>query len=241
MDFSALDAEEIDGSQMVKKRGVVDIIFVIDVSGSMGPAISQIGKNIVSFIENLNPEDVKEWRVKVFSFSDLESDTPDISLNVSRDWITSSDQDKGQKLINQFVECIEIVKKQGGGDEPESSLDALYIAAKDGFDAHWTERTRAAVLFTDATPKEFQKETLGGDFDGIQLLSQMINDNHVYTFIFAPKHGDYNQIKTNCSKYVTYNAVNEGGEDPVEALKNIDFADVLKTLGKSISIASAVS
>lgn len=240
MDFSALDTE-IEGSQMIKKRGVVDIIFVIDVSGSMGPAISKVGKNIVSFIENLNPEDVKEWRAKVFSFSDLESDTPDISLNVSRDWITSSEQDKGQKLINQFAECIEIVKKQGGGDEPESSLDALYIAAKDGFDAHWTERTRAVILFTDATSKKIQKETLGGDFDGIQLLSQMINDNHIYTFIFAPKYEDYNQIKTNCSKYVNYDAVNEKGEDPVEALKNIDFKDVLKTLGKSISIASAVS
>jgi len=240
MDFGGFDIE-IEGSQMVKKKGIVDIIFVIDVSGSMGPAISQIGKNIVSFIENLKPEDVKEWRIRVFSFSDLEVDSPDVSLNVSRDWITHDEQDNLQKLVDQFVECIEIVKKQGGGDEPESSLDALYLAARDGFDAHWTERTRAVVLFTDATPKKMQKETLGGDFDGVQLLSQMINDNHVYTFIFAPKHDDYLQVKNNCSKYVNYHVVNESGENPVEALKSVDFADVLKILGKSISQASVVS
>jgi len=240
MDLSAFDTD-IEGTQMVKKKGIVDIIFIIDVSGSMGPAISQVAKNIANFIDNLNPEDVKEWRVRVFSFSDLEVDSPEIALNVTRSWITHNEQDNVQKLVDQLAECYECVKQGGGADEPESSLDALFLAAKDGFDAHWTERTRAVVLFTDATPKKMQKETLGGDFDGLQLLSQMINDNHVYTFIFAPKHDDYLQIKNNCPKYVNYHVINESGENPVEALKSVNFADVLKILGKSISQASVVS
>lgn len=239
MDMSGLDLGEIEGVQEAKKKGVVDIIFVIDTSGSMGPAIYQIGKNIAGFIQNLKPEDVKDWRVRVFSFGDLESDTPDIAMNVNRPWIAKSDDP--QAIVNQFVECIENVKKQGGGDEPESSLDAVFLAARDGFDASWTERTRAIVLFTDATPKPIQKETLGASVDGLQLLSQQITDGHTYLHMFAPVHGDYETIKNNGGKYVNYIPVNPGGENPVEALKSTDFSDVLKTLGKSVSQASMVS
>ena len=236
MDLSGLDVEIEGSGQEAKKKGVVDIIFVIDTSGSMGPVISKIGKNIAGFIDSLNPADIKDWRVRVFSFGDLETDTPDIALNVNRPWT----QDP-QEIVNQLVECIENVKKQGGGDEPESSLDALYLSAKDGFDSSWTERTRAIVLFTDATPKKIVKETLGIDADGLQLLAQQINDSHAYVHLFAPKHDDYIEIKNKCGKYVNYVAIDENGENPVEALRNTDFTDVLKTLGKSISQASLIS
>jgi hypothetical protein len=239
MDMSGLDLGEIEGIQEAKKKGVVDIIFVIDTSGSMGPAISQIGKNISGFVKNLKPEDVKDWRVRVFSFGDLESDTPDIAMNVNRPWVAKSDDP--QAIVDQFVECIENVKKQGGGDEPESSLDAVFLAARDGFDAEWTERTRAIVLFTDASPKKIQKETLGVDADGLMLLSQQITDGHTYLSMFAPTHTDYEAIKNNGGKYVNYVPVNSQGENPVEALKSTDFSDVLTTLGKSVSQASLVS
>lgn len=238
MDLSGLDIE-IEGAQEAKKKGVVDIIFVVDTSGSMGPAISQIGKNITGFVENLKPEDVKEWRVRVFSFGDLQIDAPDIALNVNRPWINKGDSI--QTLVDQFVECIENVRKGGGGDEPESSLDALYLAARDGFDAPWSERTRSIILFTDASPKKIQKETLGVDADGIQLLSQQISDGHTYVHMFAPIHDDYTTLKNNASKYVSYHPVNPQGENPVEALKNTDFTDILKTLGKSVSQASLIA
>lgn len=234
MDLNGLDIE-IEGTQEVKKKGIVDIIFVIDTTGSMGPAISQIGKNIVGFIENLNPENVKEWRVRVFSFGDLETDTPDIAMNVNRSWTTDP-----QEIVNQFIECIENVKKQGGNDEPESSLDAVFLAVRDGFDAPWSERTRVVVLFTDATPKKIQKETIGVNADGLQLLSQQINDGHTYLHIFAPFHDDYLLIKNQAGKYVNYVPLNNQETNSVEALKNINFTDVLKTLGKSVSQASLI-
>lgn len=234
--INKLDEIELGDTNQAKKKGVVDVIFLLDITGSMGPAIVEVGKNIANFIENLNPEIVKDWRVKVLSFGDLESDSPELSLNVSRPYT----QDP-QEIVNQIVECVELVKQCGGGDEPESSLDALYLAARDGFDKSWNDRTRTIVLFTDATPKKITKETLGVDTNSIQLLSQQINDGHVYVHIFAPVHDDYITLKNNCSKYIKYTAINEDGSDPVEALKNIDFAKVLETLGKSVSVASIVS
>mgnify|MGYP000232603996 CR=1 FL=1 len=53
LDLLDLDFE-IEGAQEAKKKGIVDIIFVIDITGSMGPAIKQITHNISQFIENIN-------------------------------------------------------------------------------------------------------------------------------------------------------------------------------------------
>lgn len=236
LDTSALDGIQIEGTQETKKKGVVDIVFLLDISGSMGPAIAQVGKNIATFVQNLKPEEVKDWRVRVMSFGDLEKDSPELSLNINRPFTQNA-----QEIVNQIVECIDLVKQAGGGDEPESSLDALYLAAKDGFDAPWSERTRTVIVFTDASPKKILKETIGIDADGVTLLSQMINDNHVYVHLFAPIHDDYKTLKNNCGKYVNYVVLNENGSNPVEALKNIDFSEALKTLGKSVSQASLIS
>lgn len=242
MDTSGFDgAFDFDGKQPKKaqRKGIVDIIFLIDISASMGPAIAQIGKNIVSFVEGIDTSIVKDWRVKFYSFGDLDTDSAEIKLNVTRPFI-SHDEDH-QKVVDQLLECFELVKKGGGGDEPESSLDAMYLAVKDGFDAPWNERTRAVVLFSDATPKPIKKETLGIDTDAIALLSQQINDNHTYCFMFAPIHDDYKAISINCPKYTKYNAINDDGSEPVEALRNTDFSEILKILGKSVSQASLVS
>lgn len=236
LDLNGLDGIEIEGTQESKKKGVVDIIFLLDISGSMGPAIVNIGKNIGTFVNNLDPKVVKDWRARVFSFGDMESDSAELKLNVSREWTQEP-----QEIVNQIVECVNLVKQAGGGDEPESSLDALYIAARDGFDAHWTERTRSIILFTDASPKKILKETLGADVDGIALLGQQISKNHTYIYMFAPVHDDYSMIKNNVNKYVNYVAIGEDGTSPVEALKNIDFSKALETLGKSVSQASLIS
>ena len=238
LDLLDLDFE-IEGAQEAKKKGIVDIIFVIDITGSMGPAIKQITHNISQFIENINPQDVKDWRVKVYSFGDLSSDPTGVAMNVNRPWISKGDD--LNLLLKQFDECIELVKFNGGGDEPESSLDALYLAARDGFDTDWTERTRAVVLFTDATPKQIQRGTIGVNADGLQLLIQQINDGHTYLHMFAPKHHDYIRLKNGIGRFGNYVAVNEGGESPVKALKQVDFAKVLETLGKSVSQASLIN
>jgi len=241
LDLSKLDNIEIEGTQESKKKGVVDIIFLLDISGSMGPAIIDIIKNVGTFVDNLIPEEeskrlIKDWRARVFSFGDMESDSAEVKLNVSRPWTQEP-----QEIVNQMIECIELVKQGGGGDEPESSLDAMYLAARDGFDSSWTERTRVIILFTDATPKKILKETLGVDADGIALLSQQITDNHTYVHMYAPVHSDYTAIKNNASKYLNYIAIGEDGTSPVEALKNIDFSKALETLGKSVSQASIIA
>src|SRR5688500_1895187 len=61
-----------------KTKGVADIVFLIDVSGSMAPIIDALRRNIEMFIDSLSHGDannaapVKDWRGKVMGYRDIE-------------------------------------------------------------------------------------------------------------------------------------------------------------------------
>ena len=66
--------------QQTKTRGVADIVFLIDVSGSMAPAIDALKANIGTFVESLskgegnNISPVRDWRAKAVGYRDFEHD-----------------------------------------------------------------------------------------------------------------------------------------------------------------------
>ncbi len=140
---------------MATKR-VVDLVFLVDVTGSMTPCIDGLKESIDRFFAYLTDETgntcaIKDWRAKVVGYRDVAFD-------------------KDQWLVdNPFVRTTEEVHDQltklaakGGGDEPESLLDALLTLAdlgetglQDAEDPNkWRARGQAArtvVVFTDAT------------------------------------------------------------------------------------------
>src|SRR5688500_4098972 len=66
-----------------KTKGVADIVFLLDVSGSMALVIDALRRNIEVFIDSLSTGDannaapVKDWRGRVVGYRDAEHD---------RDW-----------------------------------------------------------------------------------------------------------------------------------------------------------
>src|ERR1700754_5134185 len=62
-----------------KTKGVADLVFVVDVSGSMATCINALRKNIEAFIDSLSRGDgnnvapVKDWRGKVVGYRDFDS------------------------------------------------------------------------------------------------------------------------------------------------------------------------
>jgi hypothetical protein len=62
-----------------KTKGVADIVFVIDISGSMAPCIDALRQNIETFVGSLSSGDannaapVKDWRAKVVGYRDIEA------------------------------------------------------------------------------------------------------------------------------------------------------------------------
>jgi len=238
-DFSKFDSMQFDGAQEeATLKGVVDIVFLLDVTGSMGPAIVELGKNMMNFINNIDPNTVKDYKVKLVSFGDFELDEDDIKFDISRAFTNDL-----AELYKQFEDVIELIKKKGGKDIPESSLDALYKTIQNGFSTDWSERTRVVVLFTDAISKEIQKDTIGIDLpndDKIQMLADMVNDNRVRTFIYAPKDDNMIKLSNLTTEYLSYNAIDSDGSKPVDALQKLNFKDEMQTLGKVVSQPSLV-
>jgi hypothetical protein len=164
-----------------KVKGVVDIVILLDTSGSMQDCIDAVKSSVSSFVTGLEAKDanndspIKDWRIKVCGYKDHSAD--------AANWFAD----------NPFVRDVASVQAQlaapnmqasGGADEPESLLDALFKIAKteqagiqDGEDPmKWRLRgtcARAVVFFTDATfktPMSIPEASGGGIGDAITAL-----------------------------------------------------------------------
>ena len=185
--------------QSPKAKGIVDIVFLIDVTGSMQPCIDALKKNIATFVDALttgdanNSSPVRDWRASIVGYRDV------------------TDGDKWIE-VNPFVRDPSILKQhlstlvaEGGGDEPESLLDALYKVATmpeaekgdtNNDPPGWRYRSAAArviVIFTDASFKEpiDIPEARGGTLDDI---TNLITSKRIILSIFAPDMPCYDRL-----------------------------------------------
>ncbi|MBP0445413.1 VWA domain-containing protein [Roseomonas sp. SSH11] len=230
-----------------KTKGVADIVFVVDVSGSMAPCIDALRYNIEAFVDSLNRGDannaapVKDWRAKVVGYRDLES-----SVTEGLPWIVD----------NPFVREAAALKAQlgaltaaGGGDEPESLLDALYkIATMEAVPkgaqtidpGKWRYRSDAArivVVFTDASFKETMgiPEAKGGS---LQDVANVVMANRIILSLFAPNFEGYDRLSQIDKS--EWEVVEYEGLSPQEALQKFtsdpaNFRNTLKQLAASVS------
>ncbi len=230
-----------------KTRGVADIVFLIDVSGSMTPIIDALRKNIETFIDSLSQGDannaapVKDWRGKVVGYRDIEHAEAE-GLRWMEDHPFVRD---AVALKAQLAE----LRAAGGGDEPESLLDALYKVATmeaspkgaQGEDPNkWRYRSDAArvvVVFTDASFKETMAipEAKGG---GLQDVANVVMANRIILSLFAPNFEGYDRLSQIDKS--EWEVVEYEGLSPQEALQQFtaDPAHVrttLKQLAASVS------
>jgi hypothetical protein len=230
-----------------KTKGVADIVFVIDVTGSMTPIIEALRKNIETFIDSLSGGDannaapVKDWRGKIVGYRDIEHAEAE-----GLPWIED----------NPFVRDAVALKAQlaglraaGGGDEPESLLDVLYKVATmeaspkgaQGEDPNkWRYRSEAArvvIVFTDASFKETMSipEAKGGS---LQDVANVVMANRIILSLFAPNFEGYDRLSQIDKS--EWEVVEYEGLSPQEALQKftadpVNFRTTLKQLAASVS------
>jgi len=234
-----------------KTKGVADIVFLIDVSGSMAPCIDALRRNIETFIDSLsqgnanNAAPVRDWRGKVVGYRDLEA-----SQSEGLPWIVDNAFVRDAGALKAQLSALEA---NGGGDEPESLLDALYTVASmeavpKGSQAEdpakWRYRSDAArvvIVFTDASFKETMSipSAKGGS---LQDVANVVMANRIILSLFAPNFEGYDrlsQIDKSEWEVVEYEGLN-----PQEALQKftadpVNFRNTLKQLAASVSRSAA--
>ena len=112
-----------------------DIVFVLDCTGSMGSEIATIQRVLGQFADEVARQGVPT-RVGLIGFRDLFEDEPMDVFELSSN-------------IKDFQASLARLQAAGGGDEPESALDALMYALQQPF---VKENQKVLVLITDAPP-----------------------------------------------------------------------------------------
>ncbi|MHA1727525.1 MAG: vWA domain-containing protein [Promethearchaeota archaeon] len=140
-DFSTLDVNESVVSSLVFKipenasdtSSSLDVVFLIDGSGSMGEEINEVKTKVIELIEELL-EKVDQVRIGFVMFgSSKYNENPYYDTRNILD--LTSDADKIQDFINPFG--------AGGGREPWG--DALHYLQE----MNWQSEARLAILITD--------------------------------------------------------------------------------------------
>ena len=176
---------------MATKR-VVDLVFLVDVTGSMRPCIDGLKDSIDKFFAHLTDEEgnkcsIKDWRAKVVGYRDVDFDKD--SWFVDNPFV---------RTPGEIHDQLQALTAKGGGDEPESLLDALLTIAdmgeagiQDGDDANkWRPRhaaARAVIVFTDAT---YHKEAMLEKYSGctFQDVARKIAEQRIILEIVTPVH-----------------------------------------------------
>lgn len=133
----------------------VDIVFCIDVTGSMTPVLNTIKKNALNLygdlkraMENMDtPKLIDQMRIKVIAFRDYAAFMKDnLQPMLATDFFTlPADTDK-------FTASVNSLDAKGGGDAPEDALEALAFAIRSKWDTPGALGRQIIVLFTDTMP-----------------------------------------------------------------------------------------
>jgi len=145
----------------------VDIAFALDVTGSMQEEINGVKKGIGQFVSEMNSREL-DARVGLLAFGDRFQGEEAKILSFSGETFTAD--------TDSFSREVGRIQMVDGGDEQESSIDALMLAARQPFRA---DATKVILLITDAPPKIPDKE-ISSISQAVGVLEQQkINQLHL--------------------------------------------------------------
>ncbi len=151
-----------------------DIVFVLDVTGSMGNEIDDVKNNVVEFADSLAARGV-DYRLGLVTFLDENETVLDFTKdkNTFRNWIGA-----------QYA--------HGGGDGPENSLQALLTASQFNF------RPETKKLFIWVTDADYHEQDWATQLKRDEVINALLSKDITVNAIgsTAYKSGFYDPIIT---------------------------------------------
>ena len=146
-------------------KGQVDIVFVIDTTGSMGEYINNVKNNINNFVDELEEAGIKP------SFALV--DYKDITNDGEHSTNTKKNIDGGNwfKKADDFKSELSKLSIDGGGDGPETAIDALEMARQLDL------RTSSQKFFILVTDADYKMENNYGITSVDDLINLLIDDD----------------------------------------------------------------
>lgn len=201
-----------------RQQKKADILFVLDCTYSMQGELDAIRDAIVSFADTIETNRVRA-RVGLIVFRDRFYGEEHYALLFRGHPFTSD-----PKLFRQEISDLQA---EGGGDEPESSLDGLMLALKQPFDP---EANKVLVLITDAPPHipDVETQTIEAVVKEIQV--QEVDQLHMVIRTRQPDSQIYLKLLEGTRGLAFELGVGDDFRKRAE-----DFKRTLMALGKTIT------
>ncbi len=162
-----------------------DVFFVLDVTGSMEWAINGVRDGVSSFAAKMRENKI-DFRIGLLAFRDKTIDPVPFDLFKFDGQVFTTDVTAFKNQVGRLV-------SMGGGDEPESSLEAVEMACNQPFRK---SATKVLLLITDAPPKVKLRQNEPQSFDeelaATKKTAVLVKDNEIDAvhLVVRPQHLD---------------------------------------------------
>jgi hypothetical protein len=216
----------------------VDIVFCIDVTGSMTPILDQVKANALRFYDDVQSnltakgKNIDELRVRVVAFRDIVADG-EAALQESPFFALPTEQGGFSAFVNGLA-------AEGGGDAPESGLEAVALAMTSPWTTRGDRRRQVVVVWTDQPAHPLDASALppelGGrvpaDFSALTDLWEdpqgPLGSSSKRLILFAPDGPGWSDI-SGVWENVVHNPSQAGG-----GLSDIDYGTIIDSIGNSV-------
>jgi Mg-chelatase subunit ChlD len=208
--------------ELYRKRRA-DIMFVLDCTGSMKGEIDAIRDAIIGFVDSIQSEGVRA-RVGLIEFRDRLIDEEHRALLFDGQPFTSDPA--------AFRREVSVLRAGGGGDEPESSLDAILLALRQPYEEG---ANKVIVLVTDAPPHIPDREARSMEEVAAAVAAANVQQFYLVIRTQEPQSQVYLKLFEGTGTRGLAFELGKGGDFRSRAE---DFKRTLMSLGKTISSAT---
>jgi von Willebrand factor type A domain len=219
----------------------VDLVLVIDATGSMTPIIDNVKASALSFHDDLQAhmtevgKNIDDLRVRVIAYRDYYADSAADSL-VASDFFVLPDQKAG------FSDFLHGLRATGGGDEPETGLEGLAAAIRSPWAEEGAKQRQVIVLWTDASAHKLEKNKgakptgypadMPADFDELTDLwdgqKSPVHPSWKRLLLFSPDVYPWTDIANNWEATLHYTSKAGAG------LGDKDYKSILDAIAQSV-------
>jgi hypothetical protein len=216
----------------------VDIVFCIDVTGSMTPIIDAVKANALRFYDDVQTnltakgKNIDELRVRVIAFRDFAADG-EAALQESPFFRLPAEQGAFSDFVNGLL-------AEGGGDAPESGLEAVALAMNSEWTTRGDRRRQVVVVWTDqpaqsldpsVVPAELRAR-VPADFSALTDLWEdtqgPLGASSKRLILFAPDGPGWSDISAVWENVVHHPSQAGGG------LSDVDYGTIIDSIGNSV-------
>ncbi len=228
-------------SSLAAPRGLsyaVDIVFCIDVTGSMAPILDAVKANALGFYDDVQTnltakgKNVSQLRVRVVAFRDIVADG-EAALEESPFYTLPTERNGFSEFVNGLI-------PQGGGDAPESGLEAVSLAINSPWTTTGDRRRQVIVVWTDQPAQPLDPSVLPadlgsripGDFSALTDVWEdeqgVMGSSSKRLILFAPDGPGWSDISAVWENVVHHPSRAGGG------LSDVDYGTIIDSIGNSV-------